>query len=71
MNAFEHRLCVRHRAADGLKHFGGRGLMRGRGTLCLVEQARVLDGDHGLVGEGLQQLDLVGCERSSLTCALR
>jgi hypothetical protein len=31
--------------------------------LGLVEQARVLDRDHGLVGEGLQQLDLLGGKR--------
>src|SRR5690242_14716298 len=27
--------------------------------LQLVEQARVLDGDHGLIGEGLQQPDMM------------
>ena len=32
----------------------------------LVEQARVLDGDHGLVGEGLDKLDLPLGERSNL-----
>ena len=31
--------------------------------LHLVEQPRVLDGDHGLVGEGLDQLDLLVGER--------
>ena len=30
---------------------------RSSASLRLVEQPRVLDGDHGLVGEGLQQTD--------------
>src|SRR5437763_1983624 len=41
-------------------------LSRTRGTnrfLRLVEQPGVLDGDHGLVGEGLEQLDVMRCER--------
>ena len=32
----------------------------------LLEEADVLDGDHGLIGEGLQQLDLVVGERAGL-----
>jgi hypothetical protein len=32
--------------------------------LHLVEQPRVLDGDHGLVGKGLKQLDVMICERT-------
>jgi len=34
--------------------------------LRLVEQSRVLDGDHGLIGEGLQQVDVMGCEGPGL-----
>jgi len=34
--------------------------------LELVEQPDVLDGDHGLVGEGLQQRDLLIRERPNL-----
>ena len=41
-----------------LQDLGGRGLPLQR-LLGLVEQARVLDRDHRLVGEGLQQRDLV------------
>ena len=53
----EHGLRVGHRAADDLQHLGGRGLLLER-LLGLVEQARVLDGDHRLVGEVCEQLDL-------------
>ena len=53
-NALEHRLGVRHRAADHLQHLGSRGLVFQR-LLGLVEQAHVLDGDHGLAGEGRKQ----------------
>ena len=34
-----------------------------RARLHLVEQSHVLDCDHRLVGEGLDQLDLLGSER--------
>ena len=44
-------------AAMTLQDLGGRGLPLER-LLGLVEQANVLDRDHGLVGEGLDQLDL-------------
>ena len=54
----EHRLRVGHRAADDLQHLGGRGLLLER-LLGLVEQARVLDRDHRLVGERAQQADLL------------
>jgi hypothetical protein len=56
----KHRLQIERRAADDLQHVGGRGLLlqrllRGRASrLHLVEQAHVLDGDDGLIGEGLQ-----------------
>ncbi len=53
---------VGHRAADDLQHFGGGGLLLQR-LLRLVEQPRVLDRDHRLVGEGAQQRDLVLGER--------
>ena len=47
------------------EHLRGRGLLLqrlgelARARLHLVEQPRVLDRDHGLVGEGLDQLDLL------------
>ena len=58
-------LQVEGRAADDLQHVGGRGLLLQRlaqfrgARLHLVEQADILDGDHRLVGEGLDQLDLL------------
>ena len=47
-----------------LEHLARRGLVLerfcelARPRLLRLEQPRVLDGDDGLVGEGLQQLDL-------------
>ena len=63
--ALEHRLQVARRAGDDLQHLAGRGLLLQRlgqiiGALAqLVEQPRVLDGDHRLGGEVLHQLDLL------------
>ena len=60
------------RAGDDLQHLGGRGLLLQRfgeivGALAqLVEQPRVLDGDDGLGGEVLHQLDLLVGERAHL-----
>ncbi len=51
----EDRRGIGDRAADDAQHLGRRRLLRQR-FLRLVEQPRVLDRDHGLVGEGLQQL---------------
>ena len=45
-------------SGDDLEDFGRRGLPLQR-LLGLVEQPHILDGDHGLVGEGLQQLDVM------------
>ena len=48
-----------------LKHLGGRRLLLqrlgefARARLHLVEQPHVLDRDHRLVGEGLDQFDLL------------
>ena len=60
----EDRLHVRGRAADDAEHLGRRrlmlqGLAQFRVALLdLFEQPHVLDGDHGLIGEGFEQLDL-------------
>ena len=54
----EHRLHVRRRTGDHLQDVGRCGLPLQR-LLRLVEQARILDGDHGLVGEGLEQGELL------------
>ena len=61
----EHRLQIEGRAADDLEHVGGGGLLLQR-FAQLVEQARVLDGDDGLGGEVLDQLDLLVGERAHL-----
>ena len=56
---------VERRAADDLEHVGGGGLLLqrfaevARFRLHLVEQPRILDRDHGLVGEGLEQGELL------------
>ena len=56
----------------------GRGLVapapraaRGIALLDLVEEARVLDGDDRLVGEGLEQRDVVVRERGGPRCGRR
>src|SRR5262245_55596615 len=60
----QHQLQIECRATDYLQHFGSRRLpLQGRGEvtvacLQLLEQADVLDGNDGLIGEGLQQLDM-------------
>ena len=71
-HCLEHRLQIRPASCDDLQHLGGRGLLLQRlaeivGALAqLVEQPRVLDGDDGLGGEVLHQLDLlVGEGRTS------
>ena len=53
----EHRLHVRRRAGDDLQDVGRGGLPLQR-FLGLVEQPRVLDRDHGLVGETLLERKL-------------
>src|SRR5262249_36807423 len=61
---------VRRRAGDNLEDFaGGRQVTITR--LQLLEEADVLDGDHGLVGEGLEQGDLPVVERQYLGSADR
>ena len=60
----QHGLEVRRGAADHAQDLRGRRLLLQRlrqiavARLELLEQAHVLDGDDGLVGEGLQQLHL-------------
>ena len=63
--AFEHRLKVECRTADDLEHVGGRGLLLQR-FAQFIEQARILDGDDGLGGKILHQLDLLIGERPHL-----
>ena len=65
----QHRLEIRGRGADHPEDLGRRCLLLKRRRqvavtrLELLEQAHILDGDDGLVGEGLQQGDLRVGER--------
>src|SRR6266567_1028347 len=65
----ENRLDVGRRAADDTQDLTRRRLLIERlgevavTSFQLVEEAHVLDGDHGLVGEGLEELDLALRER--------
>src|SRR4029450_5994328 len=61
----KHRLEIEGRASDDLEHVGRSSLLLQR-FAQLVEQARVLDRDDGLVGEVLDQLDLLVRERGHL-----
>ena len=56
-NRIQHWLNIRRRAGDDAQDLTRRRLLLQR-LFELVEQPHVLDGDHGLVGEGFQQLDL-------------
>ena len=53
----QYRFEIERRAADDLENIGGRRLLLQRFTQ-LVEEARVLDGDDGLVGERGEQFYL-------------
>src|SRR5262249_48509803 len=64
-HGLKHRLQLTRRSADNLEYVGGRGLLLQR-LPQFVEQPRVLDGDDGLGGEVLQQLDLLVGERLDL-----
>ena len=61
--SIQHRLQIECRAADDLEHVGGCGLLLQR-LAQLVEQARVLDGNDGLLGKIADQLDLRVRERT-------
>ncbi len=71
-DGFEHWLRIGGRASDHPQDFGGRRPLVERrrqlavARLQLREQPRVLDRNDGLVGEGLQQGDLVVGERPRL-----
>src|ERR1700730_8283378 len=64
----EHRLDVRRRPADHAENLSGGSLLGetvGELAVARLErlgQAGVLDGDGGLVGEGLEERDLLGRE---------
>src|SRR5882757_2313228 len=62
--SIENLLQIERRAADDLKDFGSRSLLLQRfaeivGALAdFVEQPRILDGDHSLIGECLDERQL-------------
>ena len=58
----EHRREIAGRGVDDLQHLRGRGLLLQCLTL-LGQQPRVLDRDHGLIGEGGDEFDLPVGER--------
>ena len=68
----QHRRQIERGPTDDLEHIGGRRLLLkrflevARLRLHLVEQARILDGDHRLVSEGSHELDLARRERARL-----
>jgi hypothetical protein len=61
-------LEIETRAANDLEHLGGGCLLLQR-FAQLVEQPRILDGDHGLIGKGLEQSDLSLREELRLAAA--
>src|SRR5262245_41653632 len=61
----QHGLQIESRATDDLKHIGGGGLLLQAFTQ-LIEQSGILDGDDGLIGEALDQIDLPVGERPDL-----
>jgi hypothetical protein len=61
-NGVEHGLHVRRRARDNSQDLGGGRLLLQR-LFCLLEQADVVDGDHRLGGEGLEERNLPVGER--------
>src|SRR5262245_58641135 len=71
----EDRLHIRGRATDDTEHLGRCRLMLQRlaqfcvAFLQFLEQSDVLDGDDGLVGEGLEKSDLFVRKRSNLRAA--
>src|SRR6516165_2156665 len=68
----QHRLNICRGSSDHAEDLACRGLLLQRlakisGALTqLVEQARILDGDDGLIREGLDQRELLGGEGSNL-----
>ena len=64
-HGLKHGLKLAWRAADDTQDLGGRCLLLQR-LAQLVEQARVLDGDDGLIGEGCQKSDVILLERAHL-----
>ena len=68
----QHGLDIRRRAGDDTQDFARRRLLLQR-FFEFLKQPRVLDGNHGLISEGLKQLDLRRGEGTRLgaTCVQR
>src|SRR5215831_17202424 len=64
-HGLEHGFELAGRAADDTEDLGGRRLLLQR-FAQLIEQARVLDGDDGLIGEACQKSDVILLERAHL-----
>ena len=64
-DSLEYRLNVRWRTGNDIQDIGGCSLPFQRFP-CVVEEPHILDGDHRLVGEGLEQLDVMIGECSGL-----
>ena len=61
-HGLEHRLQIPGRAGDDLQNVGG-GCLPLQRLAQLVEEPRVLDGNHGLIGETLLESELIVRER--------
>src|SRR4030095_611872 len=71
----QHRLQIRRRSSNHAQNLARRGLLlQGLGAVAVagmdfVKQPHVLDGDHGLVGEGIKKGDLLVREGTDLCAA--
>jgi hypothetical protein len=74
-DALKYRLQMELRAANNTQNVARSGLVLERlaklssPSLHLLEQPRVLDGNDGLVGEGLEQIDLLVGEGTDLSAS--
>src|SRR5262249_40820991 len=71
-NSVQDRLNIRRRTGDNTQNFT-RGCLLFQRLLEFLEKPHILDGDHGLISESLDQLDLRGCEGTHFgaTCRQR
>src|SRR5262249_13669843 len=71
-NSVQDRLNIRRRTGDNTQNFT-RGCLLFQRLLEFLEKPHILDGDHGLISESLDQLDLRRCEGTRLgsTCGQR
>ena len=67
-HGIQHRLNIRRRAGDDAQNLARRSLLFQR-FFEFLEQPHVLDGDHRLMGERLEKLDLAIAERPDFRTA--